>query len=66
MPRTEQELYCKTLVKTLPSKKRAIAPNPLASVTIRSIFFCEATFRISSAGFPSRHTSSTTYPALCS
>jgi len=48
----------------LPSKNLATAPIPLAPVTMRSTFFFAATFKISSAGFPSWTTSSTTYPAF--
>lgn len=51
--RTEQELCWTTLVETLPSRKRAIAPSPLAPITIKSARCLDATFMISSAGFPS-------------
>lgn len=48
--RTEQALCCTSFVETLPRKKRATAPRPLAPATIRSVPRRSATFMISSAG----------------
>ena len=50
---TEQGLCCTTRVDTLPRRNRAMAPSPWAPITIRSAWCLEATFIITSAGFPS-------------
>ena len=63
---TAQFACCTTRVETLPRRNRAMAPSPLAPITIRSACCLEATFMISSAGFPSRHTGSAVNPALTS